>query len=125
MQYAFGEFELDPGLRTLRRRGEEVEIQEKALDVLVYMIEHRGGFVSHDELLDALWPGVSVTPAALSQSVHKARIAVGDDGEHQTVLRTEHGQELIVECRADEQLPQPGTVVDVGWAPERAVVLED
>jgi TolB-like protein/DNA-binding winged helix-turn-helix (wHTH) protein/Tfp pilus assembly protein PilF len=92
MHYAFGEFELDTGLRTLLRRGVEVDIQEKALDVLIYMIEHRGGFVSHDELLDALWPGVSVTPAALSQSVHKARIAVGDDGEHQTVLRTRHGQ---------------------------------
>jgi TolB-like protein/DNA-binding winged helix-turn-helix (wHTH) protein/Tfp pilus assembly protein PilF len=92
MHYAFGEFELDPGLRTLRRRGVDVEIQEKALDVLVYLIEHRDGFVSHDELLDALWPGVSVTPSALSQSVHKARVAVGDDGEHQTVLRTRHGQ---------------------------------
>ncbi|MBW2386655.1 MAG: tetratricopeptide repeat protein [Deltaproteobacteria bacterium] len=62
------------------------------MDVLTYMIEHREGFVSHDELLDALWPDVSVTPAALSQSVYKVRIAVGDDGDHQTVLRTRHGQ---------------------------------
>jgi adenylate cyclase len=92
MHYAFGEFELDPGQRTLRRRGVEVDIQVKALDVLVYLIEHRERFVDRDKLLDALWPGISVSPAALSQSVHRARIAVGDDGDHQTVLRTRHGQ---------------------------------
>ncbi len=114
MHYAFGEFELDPGLRTLRRRGVEVDIQVKALDVLVYLIEHRAGFVSSEELLDALWPGVSVTPAALSQSVHKARIAVGDDGEHQTVLRTRHGQgfrfvaEVSVDRSAAADVPPGG-----------------
>ena len=118
MHYAFGEFELDTGLRTLRRRGVEVDIQEKALDVLVYMIEHRGGFVSHDELLDALWPGVSVTPAALSQSVHKARIAVGDDGEHQTVLRTRHGQgfQFVAEVSL---LPAPAATSQPSLDPEQ------
>jgi TolB-like protein len=48
--------------------------------------------VSSDELLDALWPGLHVTPAALSTAVQKARQAVGDDGEHQAVLKTEHGK---------------------------------
>jgi TolB-like protein/cytochrome c-type biogenesis protein CcmH/NrfG len=48
--------------------------------------------VSSDELLDALWPGLHVTPAALSTAVQKARQAVGDDGDHQTVLHTEHGK---------------------------------
>lgn len=40
-------------------------------------------------------------------------------------LTAEQGQELIVECRASEQLPEPGSVVDVGWAPDQAVILED
>ncbi|MBW2542396.1 MAG: tetratricopeptide repeat protein, partial [Deltaproteobacteria bacterium] len=42
--------------------------------------------------LDALWPGVHVTPAALSAAIQRARQAVGDDGEHQAVLQTEHGK---------------------------------
>ncbi len=115
MHYAFGEFELDTGLRTLRRRGVEVDIQEKALDVLVYMIEHRGGFVSHDELLDALWPGVSVTPAALSQSVHKARVAVGNDGKPRRCCaparggesRIEHVEGMTVSSTAVEYMMAP------------------
>jgi DNA-binding winged helix-turn-helix (wHTH) protein len=33
-----------------------------------------------------------VTPAALSTAVQKARQAVGDAGERQSVLQTEHGK---------------------------------
>ncbi len=92
MRYVFGEYELDTDQRILRHRGEEIEVQEQVFDVLAYLIEHRDDFVSTDEFLDALWPGVSVSPSALSQSIHRARQAVGDDGEHQTVLRTKHGR---------------------------------
>ncbi|HEY5658874.1 MAG TPA: tetratricopeptide repeat protein [Myxococcota bacterium] len=92
MLYAFGEYELDTGSRTLRHAGKRLEVQGKVFDVLAYLVEHREHVVSSHELLDALWPGVCVSPAALSRAVHKARQAVGDDGEHQTVLKTRHGQ---------------------------------
>ncbi|MBW2543266.1 MAG: winged helix-turn-helix domain-containing protein, partial [Deltaproteobacteria bacterium] len=68
-----------------------IPVQEKVFDVLAYLIEHRERFVSPEELLAALWSDVSVGPASVSQAVHKARQAVGDDGGHQTVLRTKHG----------------------------------
>jgi TolB-like protein/DNA-binding winged helix-turn-helix (wHTH) protein/cytochrome c-type biogenesis protein CcmH/NrfG len=91
MRFVFGECELEPESRTLQRRGERVPVEPKVFDLIAYLIERRERVVSTDELLDALWPGVSVTPAALSRTVQKARRAVGDDGEHQAVLRTEHG----------------------------------
>jgi TolB-like protein len=91
MRFVFGEYELEPDSRTLRRRGERTPIEPKVFDLFTYLIEHRERVVSTDELLDALWPGVSVTPAALSRAVQKARQAVGDDGEQQAVLRTEYG----------------------------------
>jgi len=92
MRFAFGEFLLDTEAPTLERRGRRVPIAPKAFDLLVYLIEHRERVVSPEEALDVLWRGVSVGPGALSQTVHKARQAVGDDGEHQVVLRTEHGR---------------------------------
>jgi TolB-like protein/DNA-binding winged helix-turn-helix (wHTH) protein/cytochrome c-type biogenesis protein CcmH/NrfG len=91
MRFAFGEYALEPETRTLHQRGERVPIEPKVFDILVYLIENRERVVSVDELLDNLWSGVTVTPVALSRAVQKARQAVGDDGEHQTVLRTEHG----------------------------------
>jgi TolB-like protein/Tfp pilus assembly protein PilF len=111
MHYAFGQYELDTGSRTLRHAGKSVEIQSKAFDVLAYLIERRERFVSPDELLDALWPDIHVTPAAVSAAVKKARQAVGDDGEHQMVLRTKHGQgfqfvaEISVVSGAPASLP--------------------
>jgi TolB-like protein/DNA-binding winged helix-turn-helix (wHTH) protein/Tfp pilus assembly protein PilF len=92
MRVAFGEYQLDTKTRTLQREGRRIPIQSKAFDLLAYLIEHRDQVVSSDELLDALWPGLHVTPAALSTAVQKARQAVGDDGEHQAVLKTEHGK---------------------------------
>jgi TolB-like protein/DNA-binding winged helix-turn-helix (wHTH) protein/lipoprotein NlpI len=91
MRLAFGEHQLDTEARTLKRGGQGIPVQDKVFDVLAYLIERRERFVSPDELLDALWPGVHVTPAAVSAAVQKARHAVGDDGEHQVVLRTKHG----------------------------------
>jgi len=92
MRVAFGEYQLDTKTRTLQREGRRIPIQSKAFDLLAYLIERRDQVVSSDDLLDALWPGLHVTPAALSTAVQKARQAVGDDGEHQTVLQTEHGK---------------------------------
>ena len=92
MRVAFGEYQLDTETRTLQREGRRIPVQSKAFDLLAYLIERRERVVSSDELLDALWPGLHVTPAALSTAVQKARQAVGDDGEHQAVLQTEHGQ---------------------------------
>ena len=92
MRVAFGEYQLDTKTRTLQREGRRIPVQSKAFDLLAYLIERRDQVVSSDELLDALWPGLHVTPAALSTAVQKARQAVGDDGEHQTVLHTEHGK---------------------------------
>jgi TolB-like protein/DNA-binding winged helix-turn-helix (wHTH) protein/Tfp pilus assembly protein PilF len=92
MRVGFGEYQLDTQTRTLQREGRRIPVQSKAFDLLAYLIERRERVVSSNELLDALWPGLHVTPAALSTAVQKARQAVGDDGEHQAVLQTEHGK---------------------------------
>jgi len=92
MRVAFGEYQLDTETRTLQCHDQRIPVQSKAFDLLAYLIERRDQVVSSDELLDALWPGLHVTPAALSTAVQKARQAVGDDGAHQTVLHTEHGK---------------------------------
>jgi TolB-like protein/Tfp pilus assembly protein PilF/DNA-binding winged helix-turn-helix (wHTH) protein len=110
MRVAFGEYQLDTKTRTLQREGRRIPIQSKAFDLLAYLIERRDQVVSSDELLDALWPGLHVTPAALSTAVQKARQAVGDDGEHQTVLHTEHGKGFRFVAEVTD-LSEPETVV--------------
>ncbi|MDH3519028.1 MAG: tetratricopeptide repeat protein [Myxococcales bacterium] len=99
MRFAFGDSELDTEMRALTRAGRRVPIEPKVFDVLVHLIESRDRVVPADELLEAHWSESSGGPAALSQAVHKARYAVGDDGARQAVLRTEYGHGF--RCVAD------------------------
>ena len=55
VSYRFGEFLVDlPSLRLLRG-GAAVEIEPKALLVLVHLVEHPRRLVTKQELLDAVW----------------------------------------------------------------------
>jgi pimeloyl-ACP methyl ester carboxylesterase/DNA-binding winged helix-turn-helix (wHTH) protein len=86
--WRFGNCELDTARRELRVRGQSRNIEPKAFDLLVYLLEQRDRVVGHDELLDTLWPGVIVTEAALSRTIMKARKAVADETNRQEVIKT-------------------------------------
>jgi DNA-binding winged helix-turn-helix (wHTH) protein len=90
--YRFGECELDEARRTLARRGGEVRLQPKVLDLLLFLLRHRERVVPKEVLFRELWPDVVVTEASLTRLVKEARRAVGDDGRRQRVLRTSHGR---------------------------------
>jgi DNA-binding winged helix-turn-helix (wHTH) protein len=91
-RYRFADCELDADARSLLRSGAEVAVEPKVFDLLRYMIEQRGRFLSRAELLAAVWPGTVVSEAALSRAIKEARRAVGDDGERQAVVATLHGR---------------------------------
>jgi DNA-binding winged helix-turn-helix (wHTH) protein/tetratricopeptide (TPR) repeat protein len=78
MTFQFGPFELDEERGELRRDGVAVEVQPKPLALLAILIRARGRVVSSDELFQALWPGVVVTPSSLTRAVSLARRAIGD-----------------------------------------------
>jgi DNA-binding winged helix-turn-helix (wHTH) protein len=104
----FGRCQVDVPGRTLLRGGEPVPVQPRVFDLLVYLIEHRDRVVSGEELLDTLWRRVAVTPNSLSRAIHKARIAVGDDGNGQSAIATVRGRGFRFVARLrGEQREQP------------------
>ena len=46
--------------RQLLAGGERVALGRRALDIISVLAEARGGIVTKDELLEAVWPGVIV-----------------------------------------------------------------
>jgi len=82
---------LDARSRELRRQGELVPVEQRVLNLLLYLIENRDRAVSKDELQDAVWPRMILTESALTCCVMKARRAVGDDPQRQTIIKTIHG----------------------------------
>lgn len=91
-RYRFDEFELDPARYELRRDGEAVHVEPRALDLLRYLVEHRDRMVSRNELLDSVWGDRFVSEAALTTGLRTARNAIGDTGRDQRLIRTVHGR---------------------------------
>jgi two-component system alkaline phosphatase synthesis response regulator PhoP len=61
-RFQFGDVEIDFERGEVRKGDAEVNLAAKELDLLHYLIDHRGNVVSRDELLEAVWeyqPGVS------------------------------------------------------------------
>ncbi|MEU9409575.1 alpha/beta fold hydrolase [Streptomyces sp. NPDC048281] len=89
-KYRFGDFELDVAGHLLRRAGEPVHVEPRALDLLCHLVEHRDRVVPKNELLDEIWGDRFVSEAALTTALRTARLAIGDTGSRQDLIRTVH-----------------------------------
>ena len=65
--FRLGAWRVRPGLGSIENDSEVVHITPRSMAVLVHLAEARGEVVSRNQILDAVWPGMSVTPDALWQ----------------------------------------------------------
>jgi DNA-binding winged helix-turn-helix (wHTH) protein/tetratricopeptide (TPR) repeat protein len=90
--YRFGTFVLDARRAELRRDDEPIKIFPRAFDLLLYLVRNRDRIVPRDELLDALWPGVTVTTAVLTQTIWELRKGLGDGAGEAGLIRNVRGR---------------------------------
>ncbi|MBR0801028.1 winged helix-turn-helix domain-containing protein [Bradyrhizobium jicamae] len=88
MPYRFNDFVLDSDRRELRRGDALVAVEPQVFDLLEFLIRARDRVVSRDDVLAAVWHGRIVSEATLSSRVNAARMAIGDSGEEQRLIRT-------------------------------------
>jgi eukaryotic-like serine/threonine-protein kinase len=74
--FQFGEFQLDPLARTLRREDEIVMLNRRAFDVLLYLVQNPGKVLTRKELLDNVWADTFVDENSLAQSISALRRAL-------------------------------------------------
>jgi DNA-binding winged helix-turn-helix (wHTH) protein len=89
----FPPFRLDTVNQCLWRRGdtgrdERVLLTPKAFAVLAYLVEHAERLVTHDELLEAVWPGAVVEPQAVKRHILAVRSALGDRPKQSVFIET-------------------------------------
>ena len=75
----FESFRLDTLNECLWQGGVQVNLPPKPFAVLRYLVENPGRLISHDELLDALWPETYVQPQVLRTYMLDLRKILGDD----------------------------------------------
>lgn len=88
--------------------GHRVSIESKPLELLRELLLHAGDLVSKSELLDTIWPNVTVVEASLPTAVRKLRLALNDDGRDAHIIETvpRVGYRLAVAVDVQE-LPDP------------------
>jgi adenylate cyclase len=86
--YSFEGISLDSDTRELRRGDKLLSVEPKVFDLLVHLIANRGRVVSKDDLIATIWDGRIVSESALTTAINAARVALGDSGEIQRLIKT-------------------------------------
>ena len=79
---------LDTSNECLWRNDVQIELPPKPFAVLRYLVENPGRLVTHDELLDALWPETYVQPQVLRTYMLELRKVLEDDAKQPRFIQT-------------------------------------
>ncbi len=114
MIYRFANCTLDTSRHALTRDGAPVHVEPQVFALLEFLAERGGELVTRDEIVDRVWNGRIVSEAAISARIKSARVAVGDSGQTQSVIRTvtRRGLQMSADVLRDGEAPaKPGPAV--------------
>jgi DNA-binding winged helix-turn-helix (wHTH) protein len=129
----FAEFCLDTAEECLWRDGARIELPPKPFAVLRYLVEKAGHLVTHDELLDALWPNTYVQPQVLRTYMLDLRRVLGDDAREPRFIESlpKRGYRFIAAVRetngpkiSSAGQPEPASRILVGREVELRILAE-
>lgn len=86
--YEFDDFRLDGSHLMLYRHGVEVSLAPKAIETLLVLVERRGGIVSKDELMSAIWTDSVVEESNLTQYLYLLRKTLGETSDGRPFIET-------------------------------------
>src|SRR5258708_4262534 len=88
VQFVFDNHTLDAERRELLRGGAPIPVQPQVFDLLVYLVQNRDHVVSKKDLIDLVWGGGTVSDSTFTSRINAARMALGDSGRDQKLIRT-------------------------------------
>lgn len=88
--FQFADCEVRLASREVLRGRVPQKVERLTFDLIVYLIANRGRVVSKEELLRNVWRNMFVSDSVITQSIMKARRALGDNGRARVFIRTVH-----------------------------------
>ncbi|MDR3750304.1 MAG: AAA family ATPase [Terracidiphilus sp.] len=85
---SFDCFALDTANQCLWCNGVQIALAPKPFAVLRFLVDNPGRLITHDELLDALWPETYVQPQVLRTYMLELRKVLGDDPGQPRFIQT-------------------------------------
>ena len=111
----FGRFCAVPCARQLLADGRPVRLGGRAFDLLVLLLNARGTVVSKDEIVNCVWPSISVEESSLRFQIAALRRALGKDRD---LIKTVSGRGYLLAAEVDQEPSE--TDVASEQAPGRA-----
>ncbi len=85
---SFQPFRLDEVNLCLWRGDKRISLMPKPFAVLQYLVTHPGRLITHEELLNAIWPDTYVQPEVLRRYILEIRRVLGDQAERPRFVET-------------------------------------
>ena len=86
--FFFGEWQVDPSANTLRLGKQLIQLEPKAMDVLVLLCQKAGEVLSSDEIVSTCWPQTEVGDNPLHKIITQIRKALGDSATSSSYIET-------------------------------------
>jgi TolB-like protein/DNA-binding winged helix-turn-helix (wHTH) protein len=83
-----GEWCVDPNSGEISRNGVTARVETRTMWLLLCLARRAGEVVSIDDLLNQVWPGISVSQDSVYQAVASLRRLLGDDPKQPTYIAT-------------------------------------
>ena len=83
-----GDWCVNPAGGEISRSGETARVEARTMRLLMCLAEHRGEVVSIDDLLNQVWPDVTVSQDSVYQAVATLRRLLGDDPKQPGYIAT-------------------------------------
>jgi TolB-like protein/DNA-binding winged helix-turn-helix (wHTH) protein len=125
-RFRIGDLTLDTGRRLLLCDSKPIPLGRLTYRLLLTLVEAAPNMVSHDELINSVWGGRSVSPETISQRIKLLRDALSDDPHNPRYVELVRGQGYRlaprVEVLADES-PARDRPKWVKWATPIGVAI--
>jgi pimeloyl-ACP methyl ester carboxylesterase/DNA-binding winged helix-turn-helix (wHTH) protein len=86
--HRFGSFKLDVPERRLVRDGLEIPLPHKVFTTLRVLVENAGRLLTREQLLEQVWPDVTVEEGNLNHNISILRKTLGEEATGQTYIET-------------------------------------
>ena len=92
-----------------RRSGAAVPLTPRLFDTLLYLVQHSGGVLDKERLMEAVWPDSIVEENNLSQNISSLRRILGETpGAHRYIVTVPgRGYRFVAEVRAPQEAIEP------------------
>ena len=114
-----GDWRVHPASGQISRNGETAKVEARTMRLLVCLADHSGQVVSIDDLLNQVWPDVTVSQDSVYQAIASLRRLLGDDPKQPAYIETvpRLGYRMITKVSSEEESADPVPVPETAQSP--------